>query len=341
MITTHLRFETMAAPAQVRLQLQQDEGLYAALVESLQREPPAGLVTLARGSSDHAADYLAYLVMARLGRLVTSLPMSLLTLMPSRLISQGLVSFSFSRSGRGQDVVACTTRLTRQDARTVAFVNDEAAPLASVAKWVLPLRAGTEISLAAPKSFIAQMVASARLVAHWEGDAALIDALHALPDALAVAARQDWSAALAPLVDCQRLYVIARGTGLPVALEAALKFKETCAIQAEAYSGAELGHSPVALIDKGCPVLVFAPQGPAQPGLLMLAAELRQRGARVLLAAPEGTPQAELGLVSTGHEDLDPIAAIQSFYPMVEALAFMRGQDPDHPRHARKATLSD
>ncbi len=341
MITTHMRFEAMAAPAQVRLQLQQDEGLYAALVDSLQRDPPTGMVTLARGSSDHAAHYLAYLVMARLGRLVTSLPISLLTLLPCRLISQGLVSFAYSRSGRGPDVVAGNLRLTQQGARSVAFVNDEAAPLASASRWVLPLRAGTEISLAATKSFIAQMVASARLVAHWEGDAALLDALQALPDALAVAARQDWSAALAPLVDCERLFVIARGTALPVALEAALKFKETCAIHAEAYSGAELGHGPMALIDKGCPVLVFAPHGPAQPGLLMLAAELRQRGARVLLAAPEGTPQAELVLADAGHEDLDPIAAIQSFYPMVEALAFMRGQDPDHPRQPRKVTLTD
>ncbi len=185
MITTHMRFEAMAAPAQVRLQLQQDEAVYAALVESLQRDPPTGMVTLARGSSDHAAHYLAYLVMARLGRLVTALPMSLLTLLPCRLISQGLVSFAYSRSGRGPDVVACTNRLTHQGARSVAFVNDEAGPLASAARFVLPLRAGTEISQAATKSFIAQLVAGASLTAAWQQDAAFSAALQALPDALA------------------------------------------------------------------------------------------------------------------------------------------------------------
>jgi glucosamine--fructose-6-phosphate aminotransferase (isomerizing) len=121
-------------------------------------------------------------------------------------------------------------------------------------------------------------------------------------------------------------------------MEAALKFKETCGIQAEAFSGAEVKHGPMALVEEGYPLLVFAPRGPAQAGLIALAAEMRARGARVLLAAPVGTPGAELSLATTAHEALDPIAAIQSFYPMVEALAQARGMDPDQPRHLAKVT---
>jgi len=94
----------------------------------------------------------------------------------------------------------------------------------------------------------------------------------------------------------------------------------------------------MALIEEGYPLLVFAPRGPAQPGLLSLADEMRSRGARVLLAAPPGTPGAELALVETSAVDLDPICAIQSFYPMVEALARARGLDPDRPRHLAKVT---
>ena len=135
-----------------------------------------------------------------------------------------------------------------------------------------------------------------------------------------------------------RLFVIGRGTGLPVAMEAALKFKETCAIQAEAFSGAEVKHGPMALIDEGYPLLVFAPRGPAQAGLLALAEEMRGRGAQVLLAAPAGTPGATLPIIETASVELDPISAIQSFYPMVEALAQARGFDPDRPRHLAKVT---
>ena len=97
-------------------------------------------------------------------------------------------------------------------------------------------------------------------------------------------------------------------------------------------------HGPMALLEDGYPLLVFAPRGSAQPGLLALAEDMRARGARVLLAAPVGTPGAELPLATTGCDDLDPIAVVQSFYPMVEALARARGRDPDNPRHLAKVT---
>jgi glucosamine--fructose-6-phosphate aminotransferase (isomerizing) len=132
--------------------------------------------------------------------------------------------------------------------------------------------------------------------------------------------------------------VIGRGLGLPVALEVALKFKETCGIQAEAFSGAEVQHGPMALIGEGYPVMVLAPRGPAQAGLLELADQLRQRGARVLLAAPGATPRTSLPITETGAPDLDGISILQSFYPMVEALSRARGLDPDRPRHLNKIT---
>ena len=94
----------------------------------------------------------------------------------------------------------------------------------------------------------------------------------------------------------------------------------------------------MALIDEGFPLLVFAPRGPAQEGLLRMADEMRLRGARVLLAAPPGTPGMELPLAEAPSEDVEPIVAIQSFYLMIEALSRKRGFDPDRPRHLSKVT---
>ena len=330
--------EALSAPAVVARQLAADHGAYAALGESLRMQPPSSLLTVARGSSDHAAHYLAYLVMARLGRLVTSLPMSLVTLYQSRLVCDGLVSLAFSQSGQSPDLVAPTRFLREGGARTVAFVNAEGSPLAEAAQHVFPLHAGAEKSVAATKSYIAQLVAGARVVAAWQGDDDLLAALQQLPQVLEQAAALRWDVAVEALREADRLFVIGRGTGLPVAMEAALKFKETCGIQAEAFSGAEVKHGPMALVEEGYPMLVFAPRGPAQAGLLALAEEMRGRGARVLLAAPLGTPGAELPLVCSGNEDLDPIAVVQSFYPMVEALARARGNNPDQPRHLAKVT---
>lgn len=337
-MTSRMLEEARQAPEAVARLLAADADAYHSLGAHLRAQPPQAMLTVARGSSDHAAHYMAYLVMARLGRLVTSLPMSLITLYQSRLICDGLVSLAFSQSGQSPDLVAPTRFFREGGARTVAFVNDAASPLAAAAEWTFPLHAGAETSVAATKSYITQLVAGARVAAAWQGDDTLLAALQQLPGVLERAAQQDWRVAVETLVDADRLFVIGRGTGLPIALEAALKFKETCGIQAEAFSGAEVKHGPMALIDEGYPLLVFAPRGPAQAGLLALADEMRQRGARVLLAAPSGTPGSELPLVATGAEDLDPIAAVQSFYPMVEALAGARGLNPDSPRHLAKVT---
>ena len=337
-MNTRMLDEAREAPASVALQLSRGDLVYGAFGAWLRGSSPKALLTVARGSSDHAAHFMAYLIMARMGRLVTSLPMSLITLYQSQIVCDGLVSFAFSQSGQSPDLVAPTRFFQAGGACTAAFVNDAESPLAQAAQWVFPLHAGTEASVAATKSFIAQLVAGARLVAAWQDDTALQAALARLPERLALAAHADWSSAVEPLVGSDRLFVIGRGTGLAIAQEAALKFKETCAIQAEAFSGAEVRHGPMALVDEGYPLLVFAPRGPAQAGLLALTDEMRKRGARVLLAAPIGTPGAELPITETASIELDPISAIQSFYPMVEALARARGFDPDRPRHLAKVT---
>lgn len=337
-MTTHMLREALEAPGAVARQLTLNDGLYREFGAHLREQPPQSILTLARGSSDHAAHFMAYLIMARLGRLVTSLPMSLLTLYQSPIACQGVLSLAFSQSGQSPDLVEPTRFFSDGGACTAAFVNHPESPLAHAAQWVFPLHAGSETSVAATKSFIAQLVAGAGLVARWQQDDELQAALTALPEVLTRAAAADWSAGLTTLTRAERLFVIGRGPGLSVALEAALKFKETCGIQAEAFSGAEIMHGPMALIEEGYPLLVLALRGPAQAGLLALADQMRERGARVLLAAPEGTPHVNLPIAPTASTDLDPISAIQSFYPMVEALARARGMNPDHPPYLAKVT---
>lgn len=330
--------EALQGPGAAALALQSDRERYTQIGAALRAQPPQAILTIARGSSDHAAHFMAYLTMARLGRLVTSLPMSIITLYSSQLQCAGLLSVAFSQSGQSPDLVLPQEFIGSRGGQSIAVVNDAASPLALASRWVLPLHAGPETSVAATKSYLAQLLAGTRLIAHWQDNRPLLDALERLPEALERAAALDWQAMVTALVKTDRLMVIGRGLGLPIALEAALKLKEVCAIQAEAFSSAEVQHGPMALVEQGYPLLILAPRGPAQAGLLTLAREMRERGARVLLAAPEGTPGAELPLATTEHEDLDPIAVAQSFYVAAEALARARGLDPDHPRHLRKVT---
>lgn len=339
-MTSLMLQEAAEAPRAVARMLAAESAAFSALGADLRATPPRSILTVARGSSDHAAHYMAYLVMARLGRLVTSLPMSLITLYQSSLDCNGLLALAFSQSGQSPDLIGPLSQLGAQGARTVAFVNDAASPLARTAQRVFALHAGPERSVAATKSYVCQLAAGASVVAAWQQDAAFGAALSALPEALqrAWADVHGWQAAVDALVSADRLYVIGRGTGLAVAMEAALKFKEVCGIQAEAFSGAEVQHGPMALVEAGFPMLVLAPRGPAQAGLLQMAEQMRVRGARVLLAAPAGTAGVDLVLAESGHVDLDPIPMAQSFYRMVEALARARGLDPDQPRHLAKVT---
>ncbi|RZA31448.1 MAG: SIS domain-containing protein, partial [Lysobacteraceae bacterium] len=312
--------EALSAGDCVAQQLAQDIDRYAALGQALRATSFHSAVTVARGSSDHASSYLAYLIMARMGRLVTSLPMSLITLYKSPLNTRDTLALSISQSGQSPDVVEPIRYFRDGGATTVALVNDAESPLARAAEWTMPLHAGKEKSVAATKSFIASLVAGARLVAEWQGDAELKEGIAALPDALRAAAKADWSAAIEVLAPARNIMVVGRGISFPVALESALKFKETSALQAEAFSGAEIKHGPMALIEEGYPLLIFATRGPTQAGLVALADEMRGRGARVLLAAPQDIASRDLTLPTAAIPDLDPIAAIQAFYMMAAQL---------------------
>ncbi|WP_338937384.1 SIS domain-containing protein [Paraburkholderia sp. 22B1P] len=330
--------EALASADVVAAQLN-DTSCVEALAARLAQEPRHVALTVARGSSDHAASYFASLTMSRVGLPVASLPMSVATLQQAPLQVRNQLALGFSQSGKSPDLVGTMQALREAGALTVAAVNVPGSPLEDACEFYLPLLAGPELSVAATKSYIAMLSVSAQLVAHWQQDAALLDGLKSLPDALRRAGALDWSKAVDELRDAERMIVIGRGLGLAIAQEAALKLKETSGIQAEAFSSAEVRHGPMELIDRDYPLLVFAPRGPEQAGLLQLARDMQARGARVLLAAdPADVPEATLPLVSTAHAALDPIAAILSFYVMAAGLAAARGRNPDAPRHLMKVT---
>jgi glucosamine--fructose-6-phosphate aminotransferase (isomerizing) len=332
--------EALSAPSVVEEQRERVDQRLATLASRLRERPPTLALTVARGSSDHAASYFAYLVMRRLGLPVVSLPMSLVTLHHAPLSVAKQLAVGVSQSGQSPDLVDTMAALGAAGAQTVAFVNREDSPLARTCEWLVPLCAGLEQSVAATKSYIAALAAVARLVAHWQKDVRLLEALSTLPARLATAAAVDGSAAIDALVPAARTMVVGRGLGFAVALEAALKLKETCAIQAEAFSGAEIRHGPMALVEEGYPLVVFALRGPEQKGLVELASYLRARNARVVLAAPADVPERDVTLAVADDEVLDPILAIQTFYVIAAKVAEGRGLNPDVPRHLSKVTCT-
>lgn len=329
--------EALSASSVVAAQQTLTDERIVALARWLAQARPKLALTVARGSSDHAANYFAYLAMRRLGVPVVSLPMSLITLHGAPLAVAGQFALAISQSGESPDLVETMSALRIAGATTAAFVNRCESPLAERCEWVVPLGAGEERSVAATKSYIAALAAVARLVARWQGDALLLRAIDSLPERLEAAAAVDVHGFVESLLTAERCMVVGRGLGFAVALEAALKLKEVCQLQAEAFSSAEVRHGPMALIDGGYPLVVFALRGAEQAGTIELANEMRARGARVILAAPAGI-DADVTLPTADDEVLDPIVAIQSFYLAVAKLAEARGLNVDLPRHLAKVT---
>ncbi len=309
-----------------------------ALCEVMERGPPRAVITLARGSSDHAAAYLAHLIMVRTGLVACSLPPSVVTLYGANLAVHRWLAIAVSQSGRSPDLVLTLERLRVLGATTVAMVNDEASPLAKVAALTLGIKAGEEKSVAATKTFLATLALCARWIALWTKDARLLHALGQLPQRLQQAAHMDWGQAVDRLAGCSRIMVVGRGGMASAASEMALKLKETCAIQAEAFSSAEIQHGPLALVLPGYPLIVVADRGPSLQGLLALSLRLRGMGADVLLMAPAGTPGADYAYPVTDDPTLDPLCAVQAFYVLAAGLAQSRQMDPDAPRNLNKVT---
>ena len=329
--------EAAQAPQVVHEQLQANAALIAQLVAQLRSQPPRAVVTCARGSSDHAATFARYLIETRIGVLTSSAAPSVSSVYDAPPDLAGTVMLAISQSGASPDLLAMVGRARDAGARIVALVNAPASPLAKLAHDVVPLHAAPERSVAATKSFIASLSAIVQLVAGWSADAALTAALAQAPQLLRRAWELDWNAALPQLQDANNLYVVGRGVGLAIAQEAALKFKETCGLHAEAVSAAELRHGPMALVRAGFPLLLFAQHDESHAGVVQLAGELAGRGARVLLAGASAAHTTELP-TNAAHPVIEPLLLAQSFYRMANALAVARGHDPDQPPHLKKIT---
>ncbi len=329
--------EAAESAAVVRAQLAANAGSMSRLGAVLREMSPRAVVTCARGSSDHAATFARYLLETRAGVLTSSAAPSVSSVYSARPDLEGALCIAISQSGRSPDLLAAADSARTAGARVVAIVNDADSPLAARADHVVPLWAGTETSVAATKSHVASLVAVLHLVAEWRGEAGLKDALASVADDLESAWELDWQPAVARLAGVPNLYVLARGLGLCVAQEAALKLKETCGLHAEGLSAAELQHGPMALVRAGFPVLMFAQDDETQAGSAALAAQLVRNGA-ALIVAGLSEPGALVLPTLEAHPVVQPILLVQSCFRMVEALARERGLDPDRPPHLAKVT---
>lgn len=337
---TQMAREIAEIPAVVARQIAEGMPIYREEGERLRALQPRFFVTCARGTSDHAATYFKYLVETRLGVPVASIGPSVASIYRAPLRTADAVCITISQSGASPDLIALQERAGAGGARKVALLNVTGSLVAQGADTVLPMLAGPERAVAATKSYVASLVALAALYGAFAGDNELLDAIERLPGAIEAASGCDWTGA-GPIVNGGSLFTVSRGPGLSIANEAALKFKETCRLHAEAYSAAEVRHGPIALARDRFSALVFLSGDESRTSVLEAATAMRAGGAKVFLVDSDMREGISLKTPKTPkapHALLVPVIQAVAFYRYVDRLAGQLGENPDAPPNLQKVT---
>jgi glucosamine--fructose-6-phosphate aminotransferase (isomerizing) len=269
------------------------------------------------------------------------------------LLEEDSLVIGITQSGETADTLAAMRLARARGATVVALTNVPGSQATQEADGVLLTRAGIEIGVAATKTFVAQVAALyafALRMAQLRGtlSGAELDELHGefalLPERLdgVLAAVQSPVRLLAErLADCEFFLFLGRLSGLPVALEGALKLKEISYIPTDAYAAGEMKHGPIALLGKQTPVVCVATDVSVLGKMLSNVSEVRARGARVFAIASEGSKEVaehaeEVVYIPKTDTLLQTILAIVPLQLLAYYIARARALNVDQPRNLAK-----
>ncbi len=323
------------------------------LHQRFRRKPPQLVVLAARGTSDNAALFGRYLI-----EIAARVPVSLaapseFTLYESSPNFTNALVVAVSQSGESTDTNLVLERARRQGAFTIGITNEPRSSLAKLADQVFLVRAGREKSVAATKTYTGQLLLL-YLIAWALGAPVRLPDLERVPETAAAALRLEES--IAERAEryrfMERAVVIARGLNYSNAFEFALKLMETCYVVAERFSGADLLHGPIAMVERSFPAFLFAPSGVTWPGQREMLAKLDGLKADTLLITDRGNREAaahQNAIViparltkkaALPEESWTPIPYIIPAQLFAAALAGIKGLNPDQPRTLSKVTLT-
>jgi glucosamine--fructose-6-phosphate aminotransferase (isomerizing) len=338
-----VRAEIAEQPAAVERVLADASGAIARAAADIRRREPRYAVIAARGSSDNAARYAQHVLGRLCGLPVALAAPSLHTVYDAPLRYTDGVVLGISQSGASPDVVAVLDAAREQGCVTIAITNDAGSPMAATATHVIDLQAGVEASVAATKTYTTSLAAVAALAAAAAGDTSRQEELTGVPDALArqLERTEGIAAAVEATRGWQRLAVVGRGANYATAFEAALKIKELTGVAAEPASPADFLHGPVAMLERGFPVLAVLPAEPPGAAMRDVLAAAHDRGADVTVIGGgdrAAAPGDRYLSVEPGPEWLSPLTAVVPAQLLAVGAAELRGLDADRPLGLQKVT---
>jgi len=324
--------------------LQREREHAGALAAEMQRRGIGGVVIAARGTSDNAARYAQYLLAAANGLVVGLATPSLFTVYKTPPRFGNLLVLGISQSGKSPDIVSVVAEGKRQGALTAAITDFPDSDLGRTADYVIDLSAGEEKSIAATKTYTAELAAIALLSVALSGDAGRSEMLDRIPGQVAQAL--DVENQIAQVAEryryMQSCVVIGRGYNYATAFELSLKLKELTYTVVEPYSSADFMHGPLAMVASGFPVIAIAPSGQMLPDMMAFIDTVKQRQAELLVISDDKTAlemaRVPLRLPPGVPEWLSPLTSIVPGQIFAMYLAHARDYDVDRPRGLHKVT---
>ena len=315
------------------------------IAADIRAQAPGYVFLAARGSSDNAGRYANYLWGSLNGLPVALAAPSLFTYYQAAPVLKNALVVGISQSGQSPDIVSVLEEGRRQGCKTLAITNLSASPLAQAADYVIDIQAGVEAAVAATKTYSASLMVIAMLSAALRQDDAQHEALAQAPGWVRQALALDEQ--IAHMAERYRYMshcvVIGRGYNYATAFEWSLKLKELTYVVAEPYSSADFQHGPIAMVDRGFPVMAAAPGGRVFADTLALLERLRTRLQAELVVIsdqPEALAlaQSPLALPPGIPEWLTPLAAIIPAQLFAYHLTRAKGLDTEAPRAIQKVT---
>ncbi len=317
------------------------------LVKELKERNIGHAVFAARGTSDHASIYGQYLLGIYQGVVSALAIPSCITLYNGKLDLSNDLVIGVSQSGKAADAYAIIERGNRQGAITVAITNDKNSPMAMLAKYHLYCNAGLEESVAATKTFTAQMYLLALLTAYWSKNDELLKNLRDVPqfmEKMLSNLGEEIQGQVNRFRYIKEGFILARGIGYPIALEATLKIQETCYIKMKGYAISDFYHGPLAQVDADMPVIIMAPEGAAFEDTKEMIHKIKSIGTQVLVITDDVNLSKEVEqsvlLPKTGSEVTSAFlfAAFAQYF--AQLLSISKGLNPDSPRLLKKITIT-
>jgi glucosamine--fructose-6-phosphate aminotransferase (isomerizing) len=257
-------------------------------------------------------------------------------------LKEGGLMIAISQSGETADVLEAIETAKGKGVKVISLVNVTGSTLDRVSDHTFRINAGPEKAVASTKATTAQL-ALMTLLAYatagrlQEGKQLLMETAAKVNDMLNPRYEERIKALAERMKDVPNVYIIGRSLNYPMALEAAIKIMEVSNIHAQGFAGGELKHGPLALVEKGAPVIALVGNDESREDVISNAMEARARGAYVIGVAAENNEAFDHWLRVPDVGNASPIVNIIPIQMLAYHLGVIRGCDPDYCKNLAKA----